>query len=492
MTANGATTLETPLVLLTGATGYIGGRLLRLLKKQGCRVRALARRPEVLRQKTDASTEVVAGDVLDRPSLDTALNGVDAAYYLVHSMGSGGSFEEADRQAARNFSQAVKTAGVKRVIYLGGLGSDEEALSPHLRSRQEVGRILRESGAPVLEFRASIVIGSGSLSFEMIRSLVERLPIMITPRWVRVMAQPIAIDDLLEYLLLALRLPVSQYRVYEIGGADRVCYADIMREYARQRGLRLRILSVPVLTPYLSSLWLGLVTPLYARVGRKLIESIIHPTVVCDDTALRTFAVRPMGIVEAIRRALAREEQEFAETRWSDALSSSGEPRSWGGGRFGTRLVDSRTVTVAASAAAAFAPIQAIGGETGWYRWNWLWRFRGLLDLLAGGVGMRRGRPHPALLHVGDTVDFWRVEALEPNRRLRLAAEMKLPGRAWLEFEVTAAGPSTTIRQTAIFDPVGWLGRAYWYALFPLHQVVFAGMLRGIAREALHEMSRLR
>jgi uncharacterized protein YbjT (DUF2867 family) len=305
LTANGATTLKTSLILVTGATGYVGGHLLRRLEKQGYRVRGLARRPEALRQKAGSSTEVVAGDVLDRSSLDIALRGVDTAYYLVHSMGSS-SFEEADRQAARNFGQAAKAAGVRCIIYLGGLGSGGEALSPHLRSRQEVGRILREFSVPVLEFRASIVIGSGSLSFEMIRSLVERLPIMITPRWVNVMAQPIAIDDLLEYLLAALLLPVSQYGVYEIGGADQVCYADIMSEYARQRGLRIRMIPVPVLTPYLSSLWLGLVTPLYARVGRKLIESIIHPTVVRDDAALRTFAVRPVGIEEAIRRVLER------------------------------------------------------------------------------------------------------------------------------------------------------------------------------------------
>ncbi len=472
-------------VLLTGATGYIGGRLLRLLEEQEYRVRCLARRPEAVRRTTNTSTEVVAGDVLDRASLDDALRGMEAAFYLVHSMGSSGSFVEADRLAARNFAEAAKACGVKRIIYVGGLGSDDEALSPHLRSRHEVGRILRESGVPVLEFRASIVIGSGSLSFEMIRALVERLPFMIAPRWVGVMAQPIAIDDLLQYLLAALRLPVSQYAVYEIGGADRVSYADIMREYGRQRGVRIRMLPVPVLSPYLSSLWLGLVTPLYARIGRKLVESIIHPTVIRDDAALRTFAIRPIGMAAAIRRALAHEEKGYAETRWSDALSSSGEPRSWGGVPFGARLVDSRTVSVAVTAAAAFAPIQAIGGDRGWYQWNWLWRLRGMLDQLAGGAGMRRGRPHPVLLRVGDTVDFWRVEALEPDRRLRLVAEMRLPGRAWLEFEVVPGGSSTTIQQTAIFDPVGWVGRLYWYALFPVHHLVFTGMLRGIADEAL-------
>jgi uncharacterized protein YbjT (DUF2867 family) len=472
-------------ILLTGASGYVGGRLLPLLESRGYRVRCLARRPEVVREKFGASTEVVAGDVLDASSLAPAFEGVDVAYYLVHSMGSSGSFEDADRQAALNFGEAARAAGVGRIIYLGGLGSEEEALSAHLRSRQEVGEVLRASGVPVLEFRASIVIGSGSLSFEMIRSLVERLPIMVTPRWVKVPAQPIAIADLLEYLLAALELPVAACRIYEIGGADQVTYADLMREYARQRGLRIRMLPVPVLTPYLSSLWLGLVTPLYARIGRKLIESIVHSTIVRDDSALRVFPIRPMGVEEAVRRALAAEERHFRATRWSDAFSSSGESPSWGGVQFGSRLADSRTITVAVPPAVAFRPIQRIGGDTGWYAWNRLWRLRGFLDLLAGGVGMRRGRSSPTALRVGDTVDFWRVEALEPDRRLRLVAEMKLPGRAWLEFEVTAEGEAaTTIRQTAIFDPVGLRGRAYWYSIFPLHELVFGGMLRAIARAA--------
>jgi uncharacterized protein YbjT (DUF2867 family) len=412
------------------------------------------------------------------------MRGVDVAYYLVHSMGSTGSFEVADRQAAQNFGAAAKAAGVSRLIYLGGLGRQEETLSPHLSSRHEVGEVLRKSGVPVLEFRASIIIGSGSLSFEMIRSLVEQLPIMITPKWVNVPAQPIAIDDVLEYLIAALRLPVSRYRTYEIGGADQVSYADIMRAYARLRGIRLRMIPVPVLTPYLSSLWLGLVTPLYARIGRKLIESMIHSTVVRDTAAQEAFAVHPVGVEEAIRRAIASEERQFSATRWSDALSSSGTLPTWGGVRFGSRLVDSRTLSIAVAPAVAFAPIQRIGGDTGWYAWNWLWRLRGFLDLLAGGVGMRRGRPSPTTLSVGDTVDCWRVETFEPNH-LRLIAEMKMPGRAWLEFEVTGDGRSAIIRQTAVFDPVGLYGRIYWYALYPLHQLVFGGMLLGIARAAV-------
>lgn len=476
-----------PLILLTGATGYIGGRLLQSLEQRGDRIRCLARHPEFLRPRVAASMEVVAGDVLDRNSLDLALQAVSVAYYLVHSMGSPGSFEETDRLAARNFGEAAKAAGVKRIIYLGGLGDNQETLSLHLRSRQEVGQILRESGIPVVEFRASIVIGSGSLSFEMIRSLVERLPIMITPKWVSMQAQPIAVDDVVAYLIAALDLPHSKHSVYEIGGADQVSYADIMRAYARQRGMQIRMIPVPVLTPFLSSLWLGLVTPLYARVGRKLIESIVHSTVVRDRTAQTTFDIRPMGIEEAISHALAMEERQFAATRWSDALSDSPLVSSWGGVRFGTRLVDSRVTHVAIPPAVAFKPIQQIGGDTGWYAWNWLWRLRGFIDLLAGGVGIRRGRLMAEALRVGDAVDFWRVEAFESQRYLRLVAEMKLPGRAWLEFEVSGDESSTTIRQTAIFDPAGFFGQVYWYALYPIHLLVFSGMLKGIVTAALRD-----
>ena len=477
--------IDSRLILLTGATGYVGGRLLQVLEQHGYRIRCMARRPEILAPKVAPSTQVVKGDALDRKGLQSALQGVSVAYYLVHSMGSEGSFEENDRKAARNFGEIAKAAGVERIIYLGGLGNDEETLSPHLRSRQEVGKILRQSGVPLLEFRALIVIGSGSLSFQLIRSLVDRLPIMITPKWVLVSAQPIAIEDLIAYLAAALFVPVSDCRVYEIGGADQLSYADIMRTYGSCCNIRVRMIPVPVLTPYLSSLWLGLVTPLYARIGRKLIESIVHPTVVRDESALKVFNIQPMGVDDAIRRAIDNEDKEFAETRWSDSLSSSGKMLSWFGVSFGSRLVDSRTVQLNIPPTLTFKPIQRIGGDTGWYAWNWLWRLRGFLDLLVGGVGMRRGRAHFEILRVGDTVDFWRVEEHDPNHFLRLAAEMKLPGRAWLEFEVTGDDFSSTIRQTAIFDPVGLLGLIYWYALYPLHQLVFAGMLRGIADKTL-------
>jgi len=473
-----------PLVLLTGATGYVGGWLLKALERQGCRVRCLARRPEFLQPRVGAATQVVVGDLLEAKGLVQALADVDIAYYLVHSMGSAGAFEVEDRRAARHFGEATRLAGVKRIIYLGGLCGDEPGLSRHLQSRQEVGEVLRQSGVPVLELRASIVLGAGSLSYELIRALVERLPLMVTPKWVSVLCQPIAIEDLVDYLLEAAGIPLPVSQVFEIGGTDRVTYGDIMRTYARQRGIRLRMLPVPLLTPHLSSLWLGLVTPVYARIGRKLIDSIRHPTLVRDASALATFSVRPMGVEEAIRRATHLEDQGYAAIRWSDALSSSGRVPSWGGARFGTRLVDSRSIRVACPPAAAFVPIERIGGGTGYYAWNFLWRVRGFLDLLAGGVGLRRGRRDPDHLAVGDALDFWRVERLEPGRTLRLAAEMKVPGRAWLEFEVTEDGSGSTIRQTAIFDPVGFWGQAYWYALFPIHQLVFAGMLSKIGRAA--------
>lgn len=472
------------LTLLTGATGYVGGRLLFLLEGKGTPLRCLTRRPEALEEHRSPTTEIVAGDVLDRASLPAAFAGVDTAFYLVHSMGAHADFEEQDRTAASNFAEAASKAGVRRIIYLGGLGNPDHKLSKHLRSRQETGDALRAHHPQVIEFRASIVIGSGSLSFEMIRALVERLPIMICPRWVHVKAQPIAIEDLLSYLIAALDLPTSGSHVYEIGGPDQVSYGQIMQEYARQRGLTRWMIPVPFLTPYLSSLWLGLVTPLYARVGRKLVESLRNPTLISNNLASTAFSIRPRTYHEAIARALVNEDCEFAATRWSDALSSAGERPAWGGLRFGSRLVDSRSIVVSVSPEQAFEPIRRIGDRTGWYYGNWLWTVRGFIDLLLGGVGMRRGRRDVETLRVGDTVDFWRVELHEPGRRLRLHAEMKVPGRAWLEFEVTPEETGSRIRQTAIFDPLGLFGILYWYGIYPLHQCVFAGMLRNIARVA--------
>jgi uncharacterized protein YbjT (DUF2867 family) len=470
------------IILLTGATGYVGGRLLPLLKEY--QVRCLTRRPDALRAVVGENAEVVKADVLDFDSLSSAMDGVDTAFYLVHSMGSSADFEDEDRQAAQNFTNAARQAGVRRIIYLGGLGNRDGKLSKHLRSRQETGDVLRASGVQVIELRASIVIGSGSLSFEMVRTLVERLPIMICPKWVHVLAQPIAIEDVLAYLLESIELPEGDSKIFEIGGPDQVSYGQIMREYARQRGLRRLMIPVPLLTPHLSSLWLGLVTPLYARVGRKLVESLKNPTVVSNNLADVAFTVRQRSLPDAIARALLNEDREFAATRWSDSLSSSGKPKSWGGVRFRSRLVDSRTAEVDLPPESAFAPVRRIGGQTGWYYGNWLWRMRGFLDLLVGGVGVRRGRRDPVNIRVGDPLDFWRVEAFEPNRLLRLKAEMKVPGRAWLEFEVTGDGERSTVRQTAIFDPIGLFGLVYWYTLYPLHQLIFSGMLRNLVQVA--------
>ena len=472
-----------PLVLLTGATGYVGGRLLAELERRSMHLRCFTRRPEALRGRVAPSTEIAAGDALDAAAVRQALEGASAAYYLIHSMG-GEDFAARDREAARIFGEAAREVGVRRIIYLGGLGEGASGLSEHLRSRQETGEILRRSGVPVVELRASIVLGSGSLSFEMIRALVERLPVMICPRWVAVETQPIAVEDLIAYLVAALNLTEGAERIYEIGGPDRVTYGDLMREYARQRGLKRLLIPVPLLTPRLSSLWLGLVTPLYARVGRKLVDSLRNPTVVRDPAALEAFRVRPRGACEAIARALANEDEAFARTSWSDAVSSSGLTERYGGDVVGTRLVDSRTAVVPFSPAAAFAPIRRIGGDTGWYYGNLLWRLRGYLDLLVGGVGLRRGRRRAEDLGPGDALDFWRVESFEPDRLLRLRAEMRVPGRAWLQFEVTPVERGAEIRQTAIFDALGLLGLAYWYALYPFHRFVFAGMLRSIANRA--------
>jgi uncharacterized protein YbjT (DUF2867 family) len=430
---------------------------------------------------------VIQADCLDRTSLAPAITGVQAAYYLVHSMGSAGPFEEEDRLAAQNFADAARQQGVERIVYLGGLGNQDQALSAHLRSRHEVADILRSSAIPTIEFRASIVIGSGSLSFEMIRALVQRLPVMICPRWVEVKAQPIAIEDVVAYLVAALELPVGQSAIFEIGGPDQVSYGEIMQEYARQCGLRRWMIPVPVLTPHLSSLWLGLVTPIYARIGRKLIESMRNPTLVRDKSAMTVFHIRPMGLRKAIERALHHENLEYAATFWSDALSSSGQPASWGGVRFGTRLVDSRTAQVSVPPVLAFAPIRRIGGSNGWYFASFLWRIRGFFDLLVGGVGLRRGRRDPQTLVAGDALDFWRVESFEPDRRLSLVAEMKVPGRAWLQFEVEANDRGSQIRQTAIFDPAGLGGLLYWYALYPIHYCIFTGMLHQIAAIAQRE-----
>ena len=472
-------------ILLTGATGYVGGCLLDELQRRGRDVRCMARRPEKLAGRTGPRTEVVAGDASQAVDLARACAGVDVAYWLVHSMESGVDFERADRLAAERFAAAAAAAGVRRIIYLGGLGADDDRLSAHLRSRHEVGAILRASGLDVIEFRASIVIGAGSFSFDLVRTLVERLPVMICPAWLATATQPIAIADVVDYLAAAIDLPPGGARIFEIGGPDRVSYGAIMREYARQRGLTRLMIPVPVLTPRLSSLWLKLVTPRYSKMGRKLIDGLKNPTVVTSAAADREFTIRPRDLTSAVREAVYHEDQEFAGKRWADFADLEELPRRYGGATEGTRLVDHRHAVVAVTPARAFAAIERIGGGHGWYACDWLWTLRGWLDRLLGGPGMSRGRRDPDRLRVGETLDCWRVEVCEPPRRLRLAAEMKMPGRGWLEFEVVPRDGDVTIHQTAVFDPKGLGGLVYWYAIWPLHEIVFRRMLAGIARAAV-------
>lgn len=475
---------SSPNILISGASGYIGGRLVRRFMEDGVAVRAMGRRPEVLHDRFGDDIAVVHGDVMESESLEAALDGIKTAYYLVHALDVAGDFESIELHGARNFAAASQAAGVERIIYLGGLGNGPAPESRHMRSRHAVGEVLRESGVPTIELQASVVIGAGSLSFEMVRALVRRLPVMIAPRWVQVEAQPIAVDDVLDYLVETHALPLTDKPIYEIGGADVVSYRELMLRYAASQGLRRTIINVPFLTPWLSSLWLTLITPLLAKVGRKLIESICVASIVHDTRALDDFSVRPMGIDDAIATAHREEEAQIISSHWTDALSASGAPRHWGGVHLGSRIVDERTAHTSASRADAFEPIQRIGGATGWYYANGLWKLRGLIDKLLGGVGIDRGRRHPRELHVGDTVDWWRVEAIEAGTTLVLIAEMRLPGRAWLRFDVETdeTGTGSTIRQTAIFDPQGVAGLAYWYALYPLHEFIFAGMCRNIAK----------
>lgn len=469
-------------MLITGATGYVGGRLVSRLEGSEYLVRCLARNPKKLIERVGPNVQSVEGDVTKPETLHPALEGVDTAFYLVHALSAGGDFEATELAGARNFGAAAQKAGVRRIIYLGGLGDPHATESPHMRSRHAVGEALRDSGVPVLEFRASVIIGSGSLSFELIRSLVRRLPIMIVPRWVRVKAQPIAIADVLEYLVQAIDLPMTESRIYEIGGQEQLSYLDLMKRYGEIAGLHRIYINVPFLTPWLSSLWLNLVTPLFAQVGRKLIDSIRVASVITDESAKRDFDVTPMNVTEAIRDAQDEEDRAFVQTHWSDALSHSTEPLAYGGQRFGSRIVDSRVISVQAAPEHAFACIERIGGSNGWYYADWLWTIRGFLDRLAGGVGMQRGRRDPERLRTGDVVDCWRVEALETPQRLLLRAEMKVFGRAWLQFDVEPGETHTTIQQTAVYDPRGLTGLLYWYSLYPLHELVFRGMLRGIAR----------
>jgi len=472
-------------ILVTGCSGYIGARLVPRLQALGYDVRCMGRDPRRLEGRFPG-TEVVRADALDSASLVTALAGIDVAYYLIHSMASGhGDFAQSDRAAGMKFAQAARAAGVRRLIYLGGLGDPTTRLSPHLRSRQEVGAILRQYGPPVTEFRAAMIIGSGSASFEMIRYLTERLPVMIAPRWVATRCQPIAMSDVLAYLLQTLERPLTTGKTYDIGGPDILTYRNLMMEYAKMRGLRRSIIVVPLFTPRLSSYWIHLVTPVPAGVARPLIEGLRSETIVRDNSALHDFTVQPIGFASALHQAFDRNQSEFQEreSTWFDAYDVLSLPGNFQHLSQGM-LIDRRERDCAASPAVLFAVVQSLGGRRGWLYADWLWEIRGLMDTIGGGIGLRRGRRSATHLHVGDAIDFWRVDAFEPGRLLRLRAEMKLPGRAWLEFLVQPHAGGSQLRLTAFFEPRGLFGYLYWYGVAPFHYAVFQGMANAIVKTA--------
>jgi len=480
-------------VAVIGSTGYVGGRLIPELLAAGHDVRCLARTPaRLIGVDWRSEVEVVAADVLDQDSLDEALEGIDAVYYLVHAMGHAGDFEEADRMGAENTRTAAEKAGVSRMVYLGGLGEeDPERLSSHLASRHEVGHVLAAGTVPVTELRAAVIIGSGSASFEMLRHLAEVLPAMICPKWVTATrCQPIAIADVLHYLVAVLDTPETTGKIFDIGGPDVLSYRDMMDRYAALAGLRRRlILPVPLLTPRLSSHWVNLVTPLPYGLARPLVDSLINDVVVNPERDIRDVVDRtPYTLDQAIERALAVVGDLEIKTSWMDSAptntpaSPMPQDPDWAGG---TIYENTQEVVTNATPDALFACVSGIGGERGWYAADILWTLRGWLDKLIGGVGMRRGRRHPDDLRVGDALDFFRVEAYEPPSLLRLRAEMKVPGGAWLEWGITTDDDGRTrLRQLARFTPRGVAGRLYWWVLLPIHKVIWKQLAEHLAASA--------
>jgi len=475
-------------ILVAGASGYIGGRLVPRLLEAGHAVRCLARSPEKLRARPWAShgaVELVAGEVDDEASLRTALRGCGTAYYLIHSMLAAGSgYAERDHALAETFARVAAAEGLERIIYLGGLGETGTDLSEHLASRRDVETVLASSGVPVTVLRAAMIIGAGSASFEILRYLVERLPVMITPRWVETRCQPIAVDDVLHYLVACQGEPRTEGRTLDIGGPDILSYRELMQVMAEARGLRRRwIVTVPVLTPRLSSLWIHLVTPISSRMARPLAEGLRNEVVCRNSLAQELLPATLTPVREAIQRSLANLRAGVVETAWTDAGPMPGDP-DWAGGSV---FVDAWQVDVRASPDEVFRAMCRLGGVHGWYAANFLWSLRGDLDRLLGGPGLRRGRRDPERIAFGDALDFWRVTRVEAPLRLTLRAEMKLPGKALLDFELApleARTPETRLTQTARFIPRGLGGLLYWYAVLPFHAFVFRSLLDGIRREA--------
>ena len=490
-----ATSPSPKLVLVSGVTGYIGGRLVPELLKAGYAVRAMARRPERLRDqpwREAEGVEVVKGDASDADSLASAMEGVDVAYYLIHSLGTGPDFAARDRHTARTFAEAARRAGVGRIVYLGGLYPGGEQLSEHLASRKEVGDILLSSGVPATVLQAAVILGSGSASFEMLRYLTERLPVMVTPKWLGSRIQPIAVRDVLRYLVGSASMPADVNRAFDIGGPDVLTYREMMQRYAAVAGLKpRRIIPTPLLSPSLSSHWVGLVTPVPNSIARPLVDSLVHD-VVCEEHDIAQYVPDPpeglVGFDRAVELALAKVRDLDVATRWSSAvpLGAPSDPLpsdpDWAGGSLYT---DDRSSVVRASREALWSVIEGIGGDNGWYSWRLGWVARGLMDRLFGGPGLRRGRRHPQDLAVGDALDWWRVEEIEDLRLLRLRAEMRLPGLAWLELIAEEDEQGRTVfRQRALFHPRGLAGHAYWAAVYPFHGIVFGGMQKNIAKAA--------
>lgn len=473
-------------LVIAGASGYVGSLVLDHVAELATGVRCLTRDPTRWERKLPPNAQVIAADVLDPESLKKALEGADSALYLVHALSGDSDFQKIELSGARNFASAARSAGLKQIVYLGALAQAEEEASVHIASRHEVGEILRQSGVPVTEFRASVIIGSGSMPFEVVRALVERLPVMITPRWVRNSIQPIAEGDLRTYLLQALAGFPTYSAVYEIGGAEIANYRQLMREYGCQRRLRRLMLPVPFVTPRLSSLWLRLVTPAHFRMGRRIVDSASHPSVVRDRSASERFPdVRPVGVKEAVRRALDSELQGLWDDieAWSVSQLRPDSHRSF---KKGTCYVEQRTARLDRSPENVFRSIAEIGGDNGWYWGDWLWRLRGALDRAVGGPGLRRASgAKPGDRNEGKELDFWKIEQFVPGERMRLRAEMRLPGEAWLELAVArTADGRTIISQAAVFNPRGLGGIVYWNALLPLHNLVFGRMFEQISERA--------
>lgn len=475
-------------LLVTGATGYIGGRLIPRLLAAGYPVRALVRDPKRLEGRPWlAQIEVVEGDALDPASLRRALEGVSTAYYLIHGMQGGKTSAERDLQAARNFARQAEIARIERIIYLGELADPAAGLSLYLRARRETGYILKSGHVPVTEFRAGMVIGSGSALFEMIRYVAERQPAFVCPKWWFSLAQPIAIRDVLSYLVDALAAPASLGQTIEIGGADRLTYADMLQGYCRLRGLKRLLLPLPIYTPRLSAYWVHMITPVHWRVVLPLIQGLHADITVNGDAALRLFPhIQPLGFETALRLALGRVQSDDVETSWMDALVvSQGDNRPVTLTTSEGMVLETRRLVLDLPPAPVYRAYTGLGGERGWLYLNWTWQIRGWIDKLVGGVGLRRGRRHPDELRVGEALDFWRVEALEPERLLRLRAEMKVPGKAWLEFQsLPQPDGKTLLTQTAYFAPRGISGFLYWYLLYPIHTFIFSGMIRKVGERA--------